>query len=132
MSASRSNNLEMVKLLLKYKANSNLINKEGKTAYDLATEYGYTRVLKVLPKIEGNYTFKSRRYNIKKWISDYINWVPEDLFNQMLGYSFLFPPLAILLIGLILAMKIGLPILLIVIAVKKCKKSIKYKKERKL
>ncbi|KAH8989347.1 hypothetical protein EDB86DRAFT_2943398 [Lactarius hatsudake] len=46
--ASRSGNLELVRLLLKYGGNANARDKQGRTPFDLAKEGGNAEIIRLL------------------------------------------------------------------------------------
>lgn len=94
--ASQDNKIEFVKLLLKYGGNPSVKNNEGKNSYDLAAEYGYTEMLKVLPNTEEEYFIKSKKVNNKEKIDSILEF-PEWYGNMLYILSFVFPPLAFLL-----------------------------------
>ena len=57
--ASRCIHINIVKLLLKFKANSNVKNNDGYTALTLASINGYTDIVKILLKNKANIDAKT-------------------------------------------------------------------------
>lgn len=58
MNACKNNNIKNVKLLLKYKADINIKNNDGKTALMIASENNFTDIVTLLSK-----NVKSRSIN---------------------------------------------------------------------
>lgn len=129
--ASQDNKVEFVKLLLKYGGDPSIKNNDGKTAYNLAAEYGYTEVLRELPKPHGVYILRSMVYNFKNSLFIYLNWGPKELHDLYLLTSLTMPLVFIMLFTIELLIKFGLPIILVVYFIKRIRKLIKNKKEKK-
>lgn len=93
---AKYNEIEFAKLLLKHGGDPSIKNNEGKNSYDLAAADGYTEMLKVLPNTEKEYFSKSKKVNRKEKMDSLLEF-PDWYGNMLYILSFIFPPLAFLL-----------------------------------
>ncbi len=81
MAATVKRNVELVKLLLEYKANPNAVDQNGSTALHFSVIFSYEEIIKLLMAAKADITLKDNRGNSPL---DYANITGNEKITQLL------------------------------------------------